>query len=557
MMTGNRLKLLTGLFLPVFLLLPAMVMAQLNRGGVPLSFTYALAPDDRSIVKLTPPDLSSVRSEDEQTPLPYRFAINLPSSIDIRRDGSWTTAGNGSDLWRITIHAPGALAITLYFDRFHLPPEGRFFVYSPDRSRLLGAFTEMNNQETNTFATALVAGDQITLEYNAPAGTAMPELHLSEVAYAYRGVEGPEGGGRTGFGASGLCEVNVKCSEGNEWQNQSRSIARVEVKRGTASVWCTGSLVNNTRNDGTPYLLTADHCGRLSTTQDLSQWVVYFNYQGKTCPNPAVEPSYRAMTGVRLIAHGGGGGNTGSDFFLVRMLNTIPDTFNVYFNGWSRDTIPSPSGSSIHHPQGDIKKISTYTTPLIRSTWNYPYQYTHWKVKWAKTTNGQGVTEGGSSGSPLYDDNGLLVGTLTGGDSACDSLHVDLSDYYGMFYYHWDRNGTDSASVLKYWLDPIQSNVKELNGWALGTGSHPYTTDFVIYPNPVTSLLTVKAAASMNQGLTEINITDLWGNLRLTVGWNPAHEPEKQLDLSGWAPGIYFLTTGDINSHVTRKIIKL
>ncbi|MCK9423860.1 MAG: T9SS type A sorting domain-containing protein [Bacteroidales bacterium] len=533
-----------------------MLTAQLNQGGFPRSFTFSIPPDNRDMVTLTPPSRELLDEEDAISPLPFRFAINLPVDVDIERSGKWIKVEDGTKVWRITVNAPGALALTLYFDRFQLPTDGKFFVYSPNRTQLIGAFTNLNNNEANTFATALITGDQITLEYNSPEDAVLPQLHLSEVAYAYRGVTDVSGD-RTGFGAAGKCEVNVNCSEGASWQRQVRSIARVEVKRGSSSVWCSGSLVNNTRNDGTPYLLTADHCGKLSTPQDLSQWLIYFNYQGAGCPNPTREPVSRTMTGVKLVAHGGDGGNTGSDFFLVRLLSSIPDTFNVYYNGWSRDTIPSPSGVSLHHPQGDIKKISTYTSPLVRSNWNSQPRYTHWRVTWAGTTHGHGTTEGGSSGSPLYNNLGLLVGTLTGGDSSCDSANLNKPDYYGMFYYHWDRNGTDSASVLKYWLDPVNSNVMNCNGWALGVQEPELTSGITVFPNPVTNRVNLRYSSEPAIRKQEIRITDIWGKILWSGNWNPLTEIEITIDLTGLATGMYILMIGDGESRTARKIIKL
>ncbi|MEI7981647.1 MAG: T9SS type A sorting domain-containing protein [Bacteroidota bacterium] len=555
-MRNRQVKLSFFLFCFLMTLLPQLLTAQLNQGGVPQSFTISLPPDDRKMVSLTPPIREILDQEDQRSPVPFRFAVNLPVDIDIEHSGNMVKTEDGTMVWRITINAPGALALTLYFDRFQLPPEGRFFVYSPDRTQLLGAFTSLNNNELNTFATALINGDRITLEYNFPDGSVLPQFHLSEVAYAYRGVPDKRED-RTGFGAAGKCEVNVSCSEGSGWQQQVRSVARLEVKRGSSSVWCSGSLVNNTRNDGTPYLLTADHCGRLSTPEDLSRWLVYFNYQGTACPNPLKEPVPRTMTGVKLIAHGGDGGNTGSDFYLARLLSAVPDTFNVYYNGWSRDTVPSPSGVSLHHPEGDIKKISTYTSPLIRANWNSQPRYTHWKVTWAGTLHGHGTTEGGSSGSPLFNNLGLLVGTLTGGDSSCDSANLSKPDYYGMFYYHWDRNGADSASVLKYWLDPINSNVMNCNGWALGVKEPGIPAQVNIFPNPVRDEVTLRFSSDRAPHRQELRITDIRGTTIWSGVWDPASETEKRISLSGWATGIYILIISDGESRVVRKIIKL
>ena len=153
----------------------------------------------------------------------------------------------------------------------------------------------------------------------------------------------------------------------------------------------------------------------------------------------------------------------------------------------------------IHHPQGDIKKISTYTVPLMQTIWTGGSKLAHWQVNWSKTANGHGTTEGGSSGSPIFDSQGLLVGTLTGGDSSCDSLDLLLPDYYGMFSYSWDKNGTDSNEVLKYWLDPDNTNTMTLNGWSVGLEDQQIYGRISVYPNPFDDVLTVEGLTTGNE----------------------------------------------------------
>ena len=152
---------------------------------------------------------------------------------------------------------------------------------------------------------------------------------------------------------------------------------------------------------------------------------------------------------------------------LLRLADTIPLYYEPYYNGWNRENAASPQGVTIHHPAGDIKKISTYTTPLISDQWGGP-PGTHWKVFWTETESGWGVTEQGSSGSPLFDNTGKLVGTLTGGYAACDDngngTGPNDPDYYGKFYYSWDQNGDDPSQQLKYWLDPLNLGVTTLTG---------------------------------------------------------------------------------------------
>jgi hypothetical protein len=443
----------------------------------------------------------------------------------------------------------------LYFDRFEIPEGGRLFVYNPKRTQLLGAFTSVNNNRWSTFATGLIYGDEVTLEYNAPEGLKMPDLHLSEVGHAYRGVAAPDRG-ETGFGGSGKCQVNVNCEEGNNWGLQKRSVTRIAVKRGAASVWCTGSLVNNVRNDGTPYVLTADHCGKYSSETDLTQWVFYFNYESPGCPDPPLEPALASLTGATLVAHGGNAAASGSDFFLVLLGTPVPESYNAYFNGWSREMITSSiSGVSIHHPQGDIKKISTYTTPLEPAVWKGGSKLAHWLVKWSQTPNGHGTTEGGSSGSPLFDTEGRLIGTLTGGDSSCDSAYLESPDWYGMFSYSWDKNGTDSVSVLKYWLDPDSTNIMSLNGWALSVGESASNDRIVLYPNPVADFLMIKPIGANIQTMS-VTLTDLWGRRYYSHTFKDQPATEVRIDMRAFLPGMYIVSMTEGDRRFVRKVVK-
>ena len=542
------------LFIMAIAFFPGKSAAQLNQGGIPRSFSLSLPPADNDLVTVTPPATDVLLEEDNQNQLPFRFAVNLPVDFGIKTTGSRVIAPDGTNIWRLSLTAPGALALTLYFDQFLIPAGGKLFVYNPGRTQWLGAFTSLNNNTLLTFATGLIQGDQVTLEYNAPDGSPEPLLHISEVAYAYRGIA-EYSSLKTGFGSAGKCMVNVNCSEGQQWQNQKRSVARIEVKRGSSTSWCSGSLVNNTLNNATPYILTADHCGISATATDISKWVFYFNYQSAGCPNPLNEPSSRSITGATLVAHSGGSAWKGSDFFMVLLNTAIPDTFDVYYNGWSRETTPSSSGTGIHHPQGDIKKISTYTAPLQPTSYPGNPDLAHWLVTWSATANGHGTTEGGSSGSPIYDPMGRIVGTLTGGDSSCDSAYLGLPDYYGMFSYHWDQNGTESDKKLEPWLDPIKSGVTTLNGWALSVDEPQLNEWVTIYPNPATDHINIVTNRPDAKSL-EVRICDILGNRVQTGTIKPFDKQAIPVSLSGLSKGLYLISVSDGDNQVVRKVVK-
>lgn len=86
----------------------------------------------------------------------------------------------------------------------------------------------------------------------------------------------------------------------------------------------------------------------------------------------------------------------------------------------------------------------------------------HWNATFDKTLNGHSGTEGGSSGSPLFNQDGLIIGTLSGGNSTCEDL--EGSSLYGKLAYHWNKYGTEDSSRMDIWLDPTHTGATRLAG---------------------------------------------------------------------------------------------
>jgi hypothetical protein len=133
----------------------------------------------------------------------------------------------------------------------------------------------------------------------------------------------------------------------------------------------------------------------------------------------------------------------------LRIVPPIPESFGVWFNGWNRSPNPAANTYAIHHPMGMVKKISFNDDPLVPSQ-VYPAG-THWQV----TDWEQGVTAAGSSGGPLFDPAGRIVGELHSGLSACDCdpAMEDCSDQYGRFSTAWLGGGSPPNSLITH-LDP-------------------------------------------------------------------------------------------------------
>lgn len=324
----------------------------------------------------------------------------------------------------------------------------------------------------------------------------------------------------TDFGTSGSCNVNVRCPEGDNYQLQRRSVVRMNVPIGGFIYYCSGALVNNTALDRKPYLLSAEHCvldqnDVIIDSAALASIIFRFNWESQGCNTPPSSNGIpnQIVTGGRLRARSNdAGGVTGSDMLLLELAINPPASYNVFYAGWNRTNFPSIGGAGIHHPNGDIKKISTFSMMLLSGTFQQA-QGAHWLVNWIPTANGHGVTEGGSSGSPLFNTAGEIVGTLTGGTASCNNRTG--TDYYGKFWYHWDKNGTASNRQLKPWLDPLNTGQTILAGLYVSQGEFDITSyTWHVFPNPSHEGRFTLSYRGPYSGLeAEFTITDMTGRV--------------------------------------------
>ncbi len=531
------------------------LQAQISQGGIPPSTRFNLDKIGITSIILQQPDVENLLREDgfsDKHALPMRFAVSVPANIDFSKQGNWSDLPDGGKVCRLLLNVPNAQALIVYYQKFRIPQGGQLFLYNHDKWQVIGAFTELTNQKGCAFANELIQGEKVTLEYYQPEGVSeLPEFVINEVGYVYRTAE--YFFGQRGFGGSGACEVNVNCDEGQDWQKQKNSVVRIIVKQGSSQVWCTGSLLNTTRYDNAPYFLTADHCGPTATPTEINQWVFYFNYEGPDCIDPTNDTAFnsKVMVGATKKARSGGAGLE-SDFKLLLLNESVPLSYNPYFNGWSAKDKPSDSGVSIHHPQGDIRKISTYKTPLVSSNWG-GIPNTHWKVVWDETANGYGVTEGGSSGSPIYNSNGQLIGQLTGGDASCANLTGP--DYYGKIAYSWATNSSADSTMLKPWLDPDNSGILEIGGGFVGLENENIIESLKVFPNPTTGLFTIDLG-NLNKKSVEISVYNVLGEEMLNTGTKDYSVNPPLLDISANQPGIYFITLKSKGEIRTSKILK-
>ncbi|MBK9338245.1 MAG: hypothetical protein IPM98_17515 [Lewinellaceae bacterium] len=504
----------------------AVSTAQISEGGLPPSFlpenaaAFAAAP---APVVLAAPDAKKLLEDDGLNPERSRFAVPLaPVDIDPARSGDWTVLPNGDRVWRCVLLAPKALGLLLLFDRFHLPAGNRFFAYTPDRQEVLGAYTAQSCLPSGQFLIGVLPGETTVLELHEAAGSKTPaDIHLNRLDYVYDPAGVLPGGAPEDFGEALACNINMNCALGQNWQTEKRGVARILMIFSNGAGWCTGSLMANTAGSGEPYFLTAHHCQIIGTTPNFAMWRFDFEYESAGCPNPATEPTRKSVLGCERISF-----RDETDFLLLK-TNPIPANYNVYFNGWNRTPATNAlvqNSTFIHHPSGDIKKISRDNDPatIFTQTINWGGQFgispvnSHWRV-----VPDEGIYQPGSSGCVLFDQNKRVVGQLHGGNLdpvAC----VVSGSWFGRFDLSWDQ-GAGAGSRLREWLDPANTNALTQNGYAqpappqAGIGGNIQTHWGAPMPNVLVELSGGATASTRTDAAGNYTFANLAPGLNYTV----------------------------------------
>jgi len=401
---------------------------------------------------LTAEDVATANMKDA----PWRFGVEHEVFWNMQNSGNWSEE-SGFRVWRLGVRAEGATSLSFYLSRFVVPKGGELFVWDEERTHFLGSFTHENVKEWEGLALSLMEGDSVVLEYREPLSIpATGEIEVGQVVQGYRSLLRreaellAENASSGPFGNSGACNINVNCPEGADWQVEKQSVALI-VNGGFAT--CTGSLVNNTANDGTPYFLTANHCLGTPNT-----WTYYFNHESSTCSG-STGPTNNSISGGSLLVNNGG-----SDVALIQLSSAPPASWGVEYAGWDASGASPQNATGIHHPSGDVKKICFENNSPYTSTAGGAQVW--WISQWEA-----GVTEPGSSGSPLFDQNHRIIGQLYGGAAACSgTVNNGAYDYYGRFDVSW------GLGVSQY-LDPLGTGTQVLDGYPTGFNPDNGCTD--------------------------------------------------------------------------------
>ncbi|MEM1205214.1 MAG: PKD domain-containing protein [Acidobacteriota bacterium] len=373
---------------------------------------------------------------------PLRIAEPADLEVTPTNAGTWATLSEGH-LWRLRIDAPGSTDLNFGFGTFDLPVGATLHVVSlVQDGYYLGPYTHRHPTDGQLW-TPVVPGGAAMIELFVPFGAAKPDLVLSRVGRGFMDFfhQSPEV-----FLRQGSCNIDVVCPEGDGWRDQIRSVGAYTLN---GADQCTGTLVNNTSGDFTPYFVTAAHCNIGSG--NAASVVVYWNYESANCGDLSGGLRNQSTSGTIFRAEDGP-----NDMSLLE-LSSVPDAaYNVYYSGWDARAGVVPSGTvGIHHPGVDEKAISFDTDPPITVSncigTGGGQSNTHWEVVW-----NQGTTERGSSGSALFSsDTQRLIGYLSGGSASCSNQNGD--DCYGKMSVGYGRG-------MQAFLDPANTGALFVDG---------------------------------------------------------------------------------------------
>ena len=306
-----------------------------NLSGQSLWLHDGLSPVETIDVE-TLPDQDNVKLRDKvkrqsKNAGPLTFAEPINTNFKIDQRGTWESVEGDREVWRLRVKSPGAYSLNLGFEDFYLPPSAVLFLSDTDKTHVIGPLTADDNEDHRQWWSPIIPGDDITIEIQVDADERADLVaNLTKVNHDF-----------AGFGAalSGSCNVDVVCDADDgfalidRYRDLINSVGMYSINGFNA---CTGSLINTTENDCTPYFLTAFHCELRQ--ENAATVVVYWNFENSTCRPPGSAASgangdgrmTNFNSGSRVVAE-----FQTSDFTLIELDDDVNPAFQPFYSGWN------------------------------------------------------------------------------------------------------------------------------------------------------------------------------------------------------------------------------
>jgi len=419
------------------------------------------AADSKVRIQLTQEQINSIEFPQPVNGEPLRVGLVVPMTTNVQLQGftsrtespgpgpfgggTLAATPDGGYVWSVAIESDRAGAIRLHVEDLVLPKNAELYFYSRRSGEAYGPFLGVGPDGTGEFWTPSVFGSEgiLQLRVHAPADMQQISLRVTEVGHISRGVFGLPGdaeGGVASFCPSNAdCIENTNCGSHSVTNNAELAVAKMLWVAGAFINTCSGGLIaDNVPSTQIPYFLTANHC----ISKSSSNLEAFFQYQdscGSTdnCTGTWDDPppgSFAGKTvGATLKAS-----NRKGDFTLFQ-LNQNPPAGSVFL-GWTNAPVANSNGVPLYrisHPSGSPQSYSDQTVSTSAPTCQ---GWPRGERIYSRGVNG--AIEGGSSGAPVINGSGQIVGQLTGScgfnlDDVCD--HASNATVDGAFAYYYNK----------------------------------------------------------------------------------------------------------------------
>ncbi len=360
------------------------------RSGAPLKVGLVKALDMR--IDLQPLDV------DAMTDQTYSFL-----------DGHVRRA-EGHLTWAVRLDTVGAAGARFRFDDISLPNGASIHVYND-----AGA-SHTYSADRKSFWTHSVTGDQIYIQVE------LPDQASDNARFQIGAVMLLDASSEAFCPNNASCVEDGSCHDASEWSEidkARKAVARFNFIENGWSYLCSGGLLADT-DDTTaiPYFLTADHC--VSTREVAATVETWFDFRTASCNSECpTGPGTSSTLGATLL------NNSALNDHSLLLLDEKPPA-DAWFLGWTDTPVARANETMLYrlsHPGGSPQAYSTHRIDTNAETCGSlprgPFIYSRDVV---------GATEGGSSGSPVMQSNGQVVGQLYGAcgldpDNVCDVVN--------------------------------------------------------------------------------------------------------------------------------------
>ena len=348
---------------------------------------------------------------DQSARYPTRFAVDLPHPVSMADAGSWTQSG-GLSIWTYSIRVPTTVSLSFHAARVNFPAGAVLKVTGANGTS--ATYRARDIARSGLWSRPL-PGDSLLLSLTVDtAARRQAVLEIQSFQAGYRGLEAgvPDNDHYRKLmqraAQTSSCTVNYACEINSG--NQGPGGATVAIVVGGV-VECTGTLLNDTSNDTTPYVLTARHCekGVLGGGDPGAAVNVTVYWDAVTPCGSALSAIYDGsaitQTGATTVVEQ-------QDAWLIK-LDAPPVAGDAYYAGWDATGGVFSGGYSIHHALGHDKQyVGWYGQPILQmipgTTLQIGYDSTFWGV-----VNSVGSVGAGASGGALFDPDNRAVGSAT------------------------------------------------------------------------------------------------------------------------------------------------